>query len=107
MISKLQFAVFTLLFCSSTILFAGDKAESQKPISLSPFGTKPIQLSVDKDGIKRKEGGFVCDLKAFNGSYSEWGETEDDAKTIVMKTCSDKSGLLLCKKDKITCTKDE
>jgi hypothetical protein len=85
-----------------------NKKESDQTINLSPFGSNPIQLSLDKDGIKqKKEPGFICELDAINGHYSEWGETEKDARTIVMNTCSDKSGLLLCKKDKITCKEDK
>jgi hypothetical protein len=86
------------------ILFA--QSPTQTPISL--FGSKAIQISADKDGLKRKEGGYICDLTASLGGahYSEWGETEDDARTIVWKACSDKSGLLICKKDKVTCKKD-
>lgn len=82
-------------------------AQAEEAISLSPFGSKPIQLGLGVDGIERKEGGFICDLDAINGHYSEWGETEKDARSLVMKTCGDKSGLLLCKKDKVTCQEDK
>jgi hypothetical protein len=81
-----------------------------KPEAISgPFGSKAIQLSIGSGGITRKEGGYICDLDATlgGGHYSEWGETEKDAQTIVMKTCSNKSGLLLCKKDKVTCREDK
>jgi hypothetical protein len=81
---------------------------SPTPMSLGLFGSKPIQLSVDKAGIKRVEHGFVCDLdsEVSKVHYSEWGETEKDARIIVKKKCSNSSGLLLCKEDKITCKAD-
>jgi hypothetical protein len=82
---------------------------AEEPIS-GPFGSKPIQISIGSEGIKTKQGGgYVCDLGASlgGGHYSEWGETENDARTIVLKACSDKSGLLLCKKDKVTCKQEK
>jgi hypothetical protein len=82
--------------------------KKQEPISL--FGSKPIQLELTKEGVQvRKEPGFICDLDASlgGGHYSEWGQTEEDARTIVYKKCSDNSGLLLCKKSKITCKEDK
>ena len=73
------------------------------------FGAKPIQLSVDSGGVHKKDGGFICDLDAELGAghYSEWGETEKDARTIVHQKCSNKSGVLICKKDKIICKQDK
>ncbi|MCC6278723.1 MAG: hypothetical protein IT289_12475 [Oligoflexia bacterium] len=84
------------------------QSTEQTPLS-GPFGFKPIQLSIGKDGIKRKEGGFVCDLSAtFGGAhYSEWGETEKDARTIVMKSCEKGSGTLICKADNIKCREEK
>jgi len=106
MSSKFFFlAIASLLLCVPTLVFA-----QTTPNTISgPFGSKPIQLSIGSKGIERKEGGFICDLDASLGSahYSEWGETEKDARTIVLKTCSSKSGLLLCKKDKVTCKQDK
>lgn len=82
---------------------------SPPPIISGPFGSKAIQLSIDSKGITRKEGGYICSVKAaVNGApYSEWGETEKDARTIVLKKCSGKSGLLLCKSDNVTCKEDK
>lgn len=77
--------------------------------SINLFGAKPIQLNIGSEGItQRKEPGFVCDLAASlgGGHYSEWGQTEEDARSIVTKKCSDKSGMLLCKKEKATCKQD-
>jgi hypothetical protein len=78
--------------------------------TINLFGSKPIQINVGKDGIKtQRGGGFVCDLAATlgGGKYSEWGQTESDARNIVMKICSDKSGSLLCKKDKVVCRQEK
>ncbi len=77
--------------------------------SINLFDAKPIQLNIGSEEItQRKEPGFVCDLVASlgGGHYSEWGETEEDARSIVTKKCSDKSGMLLCKKEKATCKQD-
>lgn len=95
---------FLFIFCSLQLL-----AQTDPPAVISPFGSKPIQLSIGTEGITRKNDGYICNLEASigGGKYSEWGETENDARTIVMKTCSNKSGLLLCKKDKITCHQDK
>jgi hypothetical protein len=104
---KIHLVAVALVALILTQIASADDAP--KTIS-GPFGSKPIQLSVSSDGIKqRKEGGYICDLNASlgGGHYSEWGETEDDARTIVTKTCSNKSGLLLCKKDKATCRQDK
>jgi hypothetical protein len=100
---------FTLLIFSYTSLAEAQTKSSPAPIS-GPFGSKPIQLSIGAGGItKRKKPGYTCSLDATigGGHYSEWGETEKDARTIVMKTCSNKSGLLLCKKDKVTCKQEK
>jgi hypothetical protein len=81
---------------------------AEEPLSL--FGSKPIQLEVTDKGLQqRKEPGFICDLKAelSGDKYSEWGQSEKDAQALVHKKCSDKSGLLICKKDKITCRQDK
>ncbi len=88
-------------------LVASGQTET-KTIS-GPFGSKPIQLSFGSGGVTRKEGGFICDLDPSlgGGHYSEWGESEEDARTIVVKKCSSKSGMLLCKKDKATCKPDK
>jgi hypothetical protein len=91
-----------LLLCGSA---AADPKEKPKEINL--FGTKAIQLGVSKDGIKRKEGGHICELKAINGAYSEWGETDKDARELVLQKCSKNSGRLLCSRDKITCKEDK
>lgn len=83
--------------------------DSQKPIDLFGLGTKPIQIGLGKDGLERKGNGYICDVSATlgNAKYSEWGETEDDARTIVLKKCSANSGVLLCKKDRVTCREDK
>ncbi|MDZ4675939.1 MAG: hypothetical protein SGI74_00385 [Oligoflexia bacterium] len=97
------------LFTALALLIFINPSFAQAQI-ISPFGTKPIQLSIGSDGVKqRKEPGYICDIKATvgGGQYSEWGETEKDARTIVKKTCSDKSGLLLCIDDKITCKQEK
>lgn len=80
------------------------------PTTISgPFGSKPIQLSIGANGITRKEGGYICDLDASIGKahFSEWGETENDARSIVAKKCYKNAGFLLCKKDKITCKQEK
>ena len=84
-------------------------AEEQKKTNIisGPFGSKPIQLSIGSEGITRKEGGYICDLESIGAKYSEWGETEKDARTIVLQACNKKSGILICKKDKITCKEDK
>ena len=97
---KSFFFLLASLSVSSTVF-------AEETISL--FGTKPIQLSIGADGIKKNDKpGFICDLAASLGGakYSEWGETEDDARSIVHKKCSDGSGLLLCKRDKAVCRQD-
>ncbi|MDZ4678766.1 MAG: hypothetical protein SGI74_14815 [Oligoflexia bacterium] len=86
------------------------KAEEKKPETIYLFGKKPIQLEATKDGIKQNRNpGFVCELKAkISGEkFSEWGQTEEDARLIVAKNCSDKAGLLLCKKENATCIQDK
>lgn len=99
----ITFIIFAL--CQSPIIYA---QTTPKTIS-GPFGAKPIQLSIGSNGITKKDGGFICDLDAsLSGKhYSEWGESEADARTIVHKACSKGSGLLLCKKKKITCKEDK
>jgi hypothetical protein len=100
MFSKIVFAIAIL--AASPLLYS--------QTSLSPFGSKPIQIGIGEDGkLEQKKSGFICDLTASLGSahYSEWGETEKDAQTIVLKKCQDKSGLLICKRDKITCRVDK
>jgi hypothetical protein len=95
-----------LLICSLNISYA----ESTKEKSISLFGSKPIQISISSEGItQRKEPGYICDLDVSlgGGHYSEWGETEDDARSIVTKKCSGKSGILLCKKEKAICKQDK
>jgi hypothetical protein len=86
-------------------------AEPPKENTISgPFGLKPIQLSIGANGItQEKIPGFVCDLDASlgGGHYSDWGQTEDDARSIVTKKCSKNSGILLCKKDKAVCKQDK
>jgi len=100
-------AVTLLLFTSSLTSAQSDPGKDE-PVTISPFGTKPIQLSIGKDGIKQnKEPGFVCELNAMNGQYSEWGESERDARDLVHKKCSKKSGLLLCSKKKIKCRQEQ
>ena len=92
------------------ILSSISHAESAKDNTISLFGNKPIQINVDSDGItQHKEPGFICDLDASLGSghYSEWGQTEDDARSIVTKKCSSRSGILLCKRDKAICKQDK
>jgi hypothetical protein len=96
--------ILILIILFFTRVWAGDP-----PAEISLFGSKPIQLSVGKDGIKQnKTPGYVCEVTATlgGGHYSEWGETEKDARTIVMKKCSDESGMLLCKEDRVTCKID-
>jgi hypothetical protein len=104
---------FTVI--AMTILFiqvskaGADSNKEQSPIG-GLFGSKAIQLSVGADGIKqKKEPGYICDIDATlgGGHYSEWGETEKDARTIVMKTCDKNSGALLCKEEKITCKQEK
>ena len=89
----------------SPSVFAGDK---EMP-AIGLFGTKPIQIGIDEKGLHKKEGGFICDLEASLGGakYSEWGQTEEDARSIVTKKCGDKSGILLCKRDKAKCREDK
>lgn len=86
-------------------------AESPKDQTISgPLGSKPIQLSIGSNGItQRKEPGYICDLDASmgGGHYSEWGQTEDDARSIVTKKCASKSGFFLCKKDKAVCKQEK
>jgi hypothetical protein len=92
------------------ILLLSSVSYSEEPAAISPFGSKPIQLSIGPGGItQNKQPGFTCVLDASlgGGHYSEWGQSENDARTIVHQKCSDKSGLLLCKKDKITCQQDK
>ncbi len=92
----------------SLILTTSTSVNAEETIYL--FGKKPVNITVGKDGVEtQRGGGFVCDLTASLGGakYSEWGKTESDARGIVHKVCSDKSGLLICKKDRITCRKDE
>ena len=75
-----------------------------------PLGSQPLQISLGSSGVTLKhKDGFTCDLKASagGGSYSEWGQTENDARGIVFQKCSNKSGILLCSKDKIVCKKSE
>jgi hypothetical protein len=100
------FITLLAVFWMGTVAGA-DPAATPTPISL--FGSKAIQLSVDSQGLKQKEGGFICELDASlgGGHYSEWGETEEDARTIVTKKCSGQSGLLVCKKEKAKCQKDK
>ncbi len=84
-------------------------AAEEKVIS-GPFGSAPIQIGFGSKGIEiKKDPGFVCELTAvINGKkYTQWGETENDARSLVHKECSDNSGLLLCKKDKITCKQEQ
>ena len=92
------------------IIAAVAKAESTpEKKSINLFGTKPIQLSVGSNGItQNKEPGYICDLDASlgGGHFSEWGQTEEDSRSIVAKKCSDKAGILLCKKEKAICKKD-
>ncbi len=110
MSSYFKYTAATFLLLITAVAVAQTNKEAGKPISIGPFGSKPIQLSIDKDGIKkRKEPGHICDLTAaVTGThYSEWGETESDARTIVTKKCSGDSGLLLCKKEKAICREDK
>lgn len=102
------FAALTIFIFGQGNLGEAQTRPTPTPIS-GPFGSKAIQLSIGPAGIVRKEGGYICDIDTTigGGHYSEWGETEGDARTIVMKTCSNKSGLLLCKKDKVTCKQDK
>ena len=80
------------------------KIYSDPDVLGGPFGSKPIQISIGSDGITAKKGGgFECHLEAMNGKYTEWGETEKDAQGMVMRTCGNGSGILLCHRDKITC----
>lgn len=93
--------------CVAIILLFIFNAQAEETLSL--FGSKPIQLEIGKDGVKqRKEPGFICDLTASLGgaSYTEWGQTEEDARSLVHKKCSEKSGLLICKRDKASCRKE-
>ena len=93
-----------ILFLISTGAHAEDSKVS------GPFGSKSIQISFGSGGVTTKQGGgYICDLNASlgGGHYSEWGETENDAREIVYKKCSGKSGLLLCKRDKVTCKQDK
>lgn len=101
--TKLTFISVTLIF----FIFP-DSVSAEETIYL--FGKEPVNITADKDGIKtQRGGGWICDLKASLGDaqYSEWGKTESDARGIVHKVCSDKSGLLICKKDRITCHEDK
>lgn len=94
-----SFFIIVVLSCCVT--------NAEEPLSL--FGSKPIQLQLGTNGVtQRKEPGHICDLAASLGGakYSDWGQTEDDARSLVHKKCSDKSGLLLCKKDKAICRRD-
>lgn len=97
----MRLGLIFLISCLSVVAAAEE--------TLSLFGSKPIQLEVGPNGFKqRKEPGYICDLEASLGGakYSEWGQTEEDARTIVHKKCSDKSGLLICKKDKAKCRQE-
>lgn len=98
---------YTIAIIFSFSVYAQQDKDTKKQINISPFGTKPIQLGIGKHGIERKEGGYICELDAMNGHYSEWGETEKDARTLVVKACSRKSGLFLCKEDKVKCKEDK
>jgi len=101
------FLTFVLFVVGDASFSIAAPRPSPSPISL--FGSRPVQLSVGADGIRqRKENGFICDINATigGGHYSQWGETEQDARTLVYKECCNKSGLLICKKDKITCKED-
>jgi hypothetical protein len=92
----------------SAILLAAPSIWAEETIYL--FGKKPVNITVGKDGVEtQRGGGFICDLAASLGDakYSEWGKTESDARNIVHKKCSDKSGLLICKKDRVTCREDK
>ncbi len=98
------------IFAITLLIVSRAKAESPPQAPISLFGTKPIQLSLDaQKGLVRKEGGFICELAATlgGGHYSEWGETEKDAQEIVLKKCGNSSGLLLCKRDKVTCKEEK
>lgn len=91
-------------------LFQYSYAETPKDNSINLFGSKSIQIEINSEGLsKRKEPGYFCDLDASLGGahYSEWGETEEDARTIVTKKCSAKSGLFLCKKEKAICKQEK
>jgi hypothetical protein len=106
--SKIFFIKFTLLvFNFSAVLHA----ETPKENTIGGFfGSKPIQISIGANGItQNKVPGYICVLDASlgGGHYSEWGQTEEDARSIVTKKCSDKSGLFLCKKNKAVCKLDE
>lgn len=108
----MSFKFYCLMFVAFFALGRLDSATAQTPPKTisGPFGSKPIQLSIGSDGIKRKESpGFNCELKASLGDahYSAWGETEEDARSLVAKACSDKSGLLLCKKANATCQQEK
>jgi hypothetical protein len=84
-------------------------AQSPTPIS-GPFGSKPIQLSIGAGGItQRKEPGWNCDIDTTigGGHYSDWGQIEKDAREIVLQECNKKSGMLICKKEKITCKQEK
>lgn len=96
-----------LLFSLPGISYA--EKSSENTIS-GPFGLKPIQLTIGSNGItQNKVPGHICDLDASlgGGHYSEWGQTEEDARSIVTKKCSDKSGMLLCKREKAVCKQDK
>lgn len=99
-------ALMTTIALSLAIFLSQASAEEKKPETIYLFGQRPIQLEATKDGIKQnKDPGFVCELKAkiTGEKFSEWGQTEDDARSIVTKKCSDKAGLLLCKRDEASC----
>lgn len=107
---SLKISLLTVLIAAALIHSNFAMAQTPPKTISGPFGSKPIQLSIGSDGIKRKEGpGYNCELKASLGDahYSAWGETEEDARSLVAKSCSDKSGLLLCKKSNATCQQEK
>lgn len=84
--------------------------EDKPPETIYLFGKKPIQIEVNKEGLKQnKEPGYNCELKAkLSGEkFSDWGQTEKDARSLVAKKCADKAGLLLCKEKEAVCKKEE
>jgi hypothetical protein len=104
--STLKIIVAALFLLSSNVRA---QAEEKKQDTIYLFGKKPIQLEPTRNGIKQnKNSGFICELKAklTGEKFSEWGQTENDARSIVTKKCSGKAGLLLCKRDDATCKQD-